>query len=183
MVRDGAGGPSHTVLSVKLGRQRPPCETAIEVILHEPGCILPVAVKAQARTNMASEVVNGPEAVIGAPRLASHERMQSVGFRGCGTHLEEVVSANRANHLAIRGVRKRVAGEHHPNSARSRRLAEESEQSVRLDLELHVRGDHDRVARRAARGKELRRHFPRQYRINPPLGDFSRPTRSADHKP
>jgi hypothetical protein len=99
------GGPAKTVLAVQFGSQSLASQGAVEALLEQPGFILAVSIEANIKASVTQYVVHGPEPVVGAPKLASHHWMTTVGFPCDRGDFQRPVPSDRSDQLVCIAVR------------------------------------------------------------------------------
>ena len=73
-----------------------------EAFLGAPGGVLAVPVEADIEEAVTENVVHGPEPVVFAPDLATHQRVLTVARLGRGRDLHDTVSCDRRDEFASR---------------------------------------------------------------------------------
>ena len=72
------------MLRVELGGQSPTGESAVELLLSQPGREFPVSVEAEARAHMPNDVVDGSKSVVRAAEVAAQKWVTALPLSGAG---------------------------------------------------------------------------------------------------
>jgi hypothetical protein len=117
--------------------------------LRDPCGELAVAIEPVSVPDMADEIVNGAEAVVGAARFVPEDRVLTVSVNPSRDDFQRAGGAYGGNHFNVGRVGREAPREGHSYTRPGVLPRQRQEQSIRLHHELSVGRAHGRVPRHA----------------------------------